>query len=301
MPTKPPKEFVVSEEVRPERCRIRIEEEDRDLVLTYRHPYTEASLFFFLFLIVWSVGCFSVVGMAIFQPAVDTVLFAVPFATSWIFMVTMMVRSFIGWDWVRLGLDGLAFYQQHGPMIWHRRVPIHELKAFRSGKTVVRTEDGTTHSTWVHLETLGGPLQLFSEITEQEQGWVIAVLQSWLAAVRPDALSADEQKTTNAEGAWPLAPTDVVAAPPSDVADLGNSAIQNMGSDGRRCSPAQRQPGLPGAPTGPSHFFLERAMALGQCRRSDVHLSVLEWPRGGLSLVVGQPVRPDLVPVSNTA
>jgi hypothetical protein len=213
--------------VRPQRCRVRMEEVDGDLELSYRRPTWGAGCFLLLWLTAWSAGCVMLVQKVLAEPTLFHVLFTVPFLASWFFVFFLLLYLFFGAERLRLGLGGLDYRSSALVTLGHRHVPLVEIKHIRRGLTSSRSRSDNPLGNWcIIVETRGAPLEFGGNMSEKEQHWLVAVLNRYLDVLRSGRPPAPDEGGANTTGAEKrgeaagrsvvLRPSPVPLQPPSD-------------------------------------------------------------------------------------
>jgi hypothetical protein len=122
------------------------------------------------------------------------------------------------------GLD----YRSSALVTLHRRhVPLAEIKRVRRGLISTRSRsDNTSEISYIIVDTFGELLEFGQSISEQEQDWLVAVLNRYLDVLHPDRPPAGDEERDGAAGAEEreerpdrpvvLRPSPVPLRPPSD-------------------------------------------------------------------------------------
>jgi hypothetical protein len=212
---------------RPERCRVRLEEVDGDLEVSYRRPVWGPGCFLLFWLTGWSVGCAVLVGKVLAEPTLFHILSATPFLASWFVVFFLLVYMFFGAERLRLGPGGLDFRSRALVTLRRRHVPLAEIKRVRREPVSTGSRSDNPAANWcVLVETVGRPLEFGRGMTEKEQHWLAAVLNRYLdvlRAGRPPAgdeeaaeTAAAEKRGETAGRSIVLRPSPVPPGPPSD-------------------------------------------------------------------------------------
>jgi hypothetical protein len=131
--------------VRPQRCRVRLEEVDGDLELSYRPPFSKAGgCLLFIWLIGWSVLCVMVVREVRARPTLIHFLGAVTLLASWRFVFFLFLNWSFGAVRLRLGLGGLDYRSSALVTLRRRHVPLAEIKRVRRGLISTRSRSDNT-------------------------------------------------------------------------------------------------------------------------------------------------------------
>lgn len=182
---KPP-----SEPARPKRLKTRFERAAGRLSIAYRRR-DPAGCFLVLWLIGWTVGCVFLVGLAIKEPKLMTVLFAVPFWASWIFVFCLVLKMFMQFEEFALDAQGASYARRTIVPMASRQVPLNEILGFGKYARVVDSESGQRTS-GLKMHTLGAPLKFAEGLSGHERLWLEFQLNDHLAALGGGA--ADDER-----------------------------------------------------------------------------------------------------------
>lgn len=203
--------------------RVRIEEVDGDLELSYRRRPWGTAGFLLLWWIAWTGFTTLLLWKVVTEPSVMFILFAVPFVTAWLFVFVLLSWMLLGTEHVRLGRGGLEYRMAILVTLSQRTIPREELKCVSAGLTtyqVGREDEPLRGEPCLKFETMGQPLQFAPGISEEEQRWLIERLNEYLDTPGPNEASngrsdapTDVRKTSHGEI---LQAAVMTVEPPSD-------------------------------------------------------------------------------------
>ncbi|MGH7168866.1 MAG: hypothetical protein ACRELG_01125 [Gemmataceae bacterium] len=200
--------------VQPSKRRVRIEEVDGDLELSYRQCGFPGGCFLLLWLSGWTVGCTVLIRQVLIVPTFFNILVAVPFLTSWVFVFALLVWMFFGVECVRLGFEGLE-YRAEALVTWGRRtVSRAEMKGVSADVTTYQVND--RNLPYLRFETLGQPLGFARGISEEEQRWLVQWLNEYLDTLGLHGQSAAPIGILNTSRGEVLQAPAMPLEPPSD-------------------------------------------------------------------------------------
>ena len=164
--------------------RSRFELSGSRLTIAYR-GFDPTGCFLLLWLTGWTVGCVMLLGMVIQQPAVTSLMFAIPFWASWIFVFCLVMNSFFRKERFELGPEGVQFVCRVIVPIRRRAVPLEELEGFASYSKVTDSESHTR--AWgIEVRTRGHGFRFGQGLPDAERAWLIGQLTEHLDRLAPD-------------------------------------------------------------------------------------------------------------------
>jgi hypothetical protein len=200
--------------VQPAARRVRIEEVDGDLELSYRQGGIPGGCFLLVWLSGWTVGCVMLIRQIFIDPTFFNVLVAVPFLTSWLFVFAVLVWMFFGVERVRLGFERLEYRTVALVTLSRRTIPRAELKGVSAGLTTYRVKD--RNLPYVKFDTLGEPLGFARGISEEELHWLVQRLNEYLDTLGPDGSSNAPRCVVKTSRGESLRTAPIPLEPPSD-------------------------------------------------------------------------------------
>jgi hypothetical protein len=172
----------------PKDRRVRVEEVDGDLELSYRRRLWGVACFVLLWLTGWSAACVFLVRQAITDPGVGNILFAIPFVAGWFVVTFVLIWMFFGAERVRLGFEGLEYRATALLTLIRRTVPRAELKGVSAGLTAYQVSYGNEPARsepCLKFETMSQPVPFAGGISEEEQRWLVERLNEYLDTLGP--------------------------------------------------------------------------------------------------------------------
>lgn len=151
--------------------------------------------FMLVWLTGWSGGCGFILWRYLTEPELETLLFAVPFWVSWIFVACFTMGTLFGRERFRLDEHGAAYEKRMLLLRWARiAMPLEEL--IRFGTVDDETQSATGQSgVVVELRTIGRPIRFGSMLLKPERDWLRHTLNQKLQAW---------QRTTNRKPELPV-------------------------------------------------------------------------------------------------
>jgi hypothetical protein len=151
--------------------------------------------FMLLWLTGWTVGCVALGNMVLKDPKLISILFAIPFWASWVFVFCAMLRAFFCREYFMLNDGGAAFIRRVIVPIKTRLVPLEEIKSFHDG--IARRDSESGHiALGVEMRTLGRPLSFAAGVTKAECDWLIDQLNECLHELRGDVNDSEQEIAT---------------------------------------------------------------------------------------------------------
>jgi hypothetical protein len=176
---------------RPERLTVEFYEQDGTLAI-HKKRGGGPGIFLLLWLIGWTVGCVFLLGMAIKDPAIGNVLFAVPFWAAWFAVAIFLVWIWFGKETLLLRSSEAIFARRALVTLSSRAVLRCEIREFRECRSSHTEND---QYLWgIEMVTLGKPLRFAFRLPDREREWLIFRLNQFLATTpggRPDSLPAE--------------------------------------------------------------------------------------------------------------
>jgi hypothetical protein len=169
---------------RPSHLRSRFELSGSRLTIAYRR-IDPTGCFLLLWLTGWTVGCVMLLGMVIQQPAVTSLMFAIPFWASWIFVFCLVMNSFFRKELLELGPEGIQFVCRVIVPIMRRIVPLEEVEGFGSYLKVTDSESNTL-AKGIEVRTRGHGFRFGQGLPDAERAWLIDQLNEQLDRLAPD-------------------------------------------------------------------------------------------------------------------
>ena len=168
---------------RPRVLKTSFERSGQHLELRCRNPQWGGGCFLVLWLIGWTVGCVFLAGMVIREPRLFSLLFAIPFWASWVFVFCMVVKMFFSREQLVLDHQG-ANFQSRAVLPLHRRfIPLSEIYAFDVSTKVVDSESGRTQP-GLEMRTAGQSLRFLQGGSLQELQWLCRQLNEHLESLK---------------------------------------------------------------------------------------------------------------------
>ncbi|MFI5381426.1 MAG: hypothetical protein ACHRHE_19180 [Tepidisphaerales bacterium] len=183
---------------RPRRPRVTIEELGGDMVLRYRRREWGGGCFLLLWLTGWTVGCVFLAAMVLKERKLFTLLFALPFWASWVFVAFLLANMLFRRETVRVGRGGVSYERRVLFPTLTREIGDREIKGLRAAEQPSRQENGPPRKC-IRFETIGNPLDVFAGIDADEQQWLIAMLAVRFRYARPDVEPAEPEPPAPAE------------------------------------------------------------------------------------------------------
>lgn len=227
----------VSPPTMPRRMRTEVERRGDELRLRCANRQW-AGLFLLFWLIGWTVGCVFLAGAVLVQRQLFMVVFAIPFWAAWVFVFSMVMRSFFLVEEFALSSRGITYARRVIVQTTQRRMPLEEIKRVTRFSTVTDSESGATQE-GLEVQGTGKPVRLLEGLNGDELRWlefqlneVLGALQGKPAAtedpapaVLPEDLAASSGDDADASllilGTPALAPpTDSAWAAAEDAAEL---------------------------------------------------------------------------------
>jgi hypothetical protein len=136
--------------------------------------------FMFVWLLGWTGGCGFLIWRIREDPQWTTLLFGIPFWVSWIFVVVLTIKTFLGREVFTLDIRG-ASYRRRTLCFTDRRATmrIDELIRFGTAEEDYHS-DSQLGSVVVNLQTIGQPIRFGSTLGHLERVWLVYVLQEKL-------------------------------------------------------------------------------------------------------------------------
>lgn len=136
--------------------------------------------FMFVWLLGWTAGCGLLIWRYREEPQWSTLLFATPFWASWIFVVLLTIKTFLGREVFSLDSDGATYYRRTLCFTDRRTtMRIDELLRFGTVDEDYHS-DSQLGSVVVDLQTIGRPIRFGSTLGHLEREWLVHVLQEKL-------------------------------------------------------------------------------------------------------------------------
>ena len=177
-------EIGVSRPARPRRLKFEFEREGDRLTMTRRSREWALGLFLLLWLLGWTVGCVALAVQVFNDPQPRTLLFAVPFWSSWLFVCGLIVAAFARREEFTLDAGGVAFESRAVVTLQTRSVPLAEIHSFGTW-TIVGSEDARQYG--IEMRTLGRPVHFGKGLPEPERSWLLVELNGHLAELHDRA------------------------------------------------------------------------------------------------------------------
>ena len=168
---------------RPRVLKTAFERSGQRLELRCRNPQWGGGCFLVLWLIGWTVGCVFLAGMVIQEPRLFSLLFAIPFWASWVFVFCMVVYMFFGREQLELDHRGASFQSRAVLPLRRRFVPLAEIHAFVMSTKVVDSESGRTQP-GLEMLTAGQSLRFLQGGNLQELQWLCWQLNEHLELLK---------------------------------------------------------------------------------------------------------------------
>jgi hypothetical protein len=197
--------------------RVRIEEVDDALELSYRRRPWGTAGFLLLWLTGWTAGTTLLLWKVCADPSVMHVLFAIPFVAAWFLVSVLLVWMLFGTERLRLSSEGLEHRTTMLMTLSWRTVPRTELKNVRAGIAWYQENDKDVPC--LKFETMGQPLNFAAGISEQEQRWLVERLNEYLDMLGPHGSPIQSSPTVLAQENCPaeiLQREATPVEPPSD-------------------------------------------------------------------------------------
>lgn len=179
----------------PRRLSFRKRFESDRLEVSIRTGATFVGVFMLVWLSGWTVACGLLIWKVLTEPQFELWLFAIPFWSSWIFVVLFAVQALFGRELFTLDEQG-AYYRRRTLLVpWGRdRRPLAELIRFGSFTDDAYDNPGQS-GTVLNLRTLGRPIRFGGTLTADERKWLSYTFNQKLYAW---------QRTTNRKPELPV-------------------------------------------------------------------------------------------------
>jgi len=156
---------------RPQKLRTRYSRDPDELTISYPWRAFGTGLFGIFFLSVWSVACVFLLFRVLEKPELMRVIVGSVFWIAWIFVFLFTVSSIFGCDYVKVDRDSLTYVNRIFIQISRRQCPFSEVKQI-SIKNRKQNEENTSFVPGMVIETLGGPISVFSGVSMKELLWL---------------------------------------------------------------------------------------------------------------------------------
>lgn len=222
---------------RPRVLKTAFERSGQRLELRCRNPQWGGGCFLFLWLMGWTVGCVFLASMVIQEPRLFSLLFAIPFWASWVFVFCIVMHMFFGREQLELDHRGASFQSRAVLPLRRRFVPQSEIQAFVVSTKVVDSESGQTQP-GLEMLTAGQSLRFLQGGNLQELQWLCWQLNEHLESLKQAVAYVTASETGDTlPSVSPLAPGEsrllatvaVPVVPPSDnrwLVATGSSASE---------------------------------------------------------------------------
>lgn len=164
---------------KPEKMRSQIQQNPNGFALVVGNE-KGPGVFLLLWLIAWTVGCVFLASAAIKQPSVESILFGIPFWSSWFAVAGLLVWLWFGKEKILISATKVLFLRQAWITISSREIPVSELRGFRECKS--KHTENDRHLFGIELESLGKPLQFGFRLPNRERAWLLHELNQQLAS-----------------------------------------------------------------------------------------------------------------------
>jgi len=140
--------------------------------------------FMLVWLTGWTVGCVFLFTRVREDPQLATLLFAVPFWASWLFVVWLAATMLLGRETFALDHEGARYRRRLPPLSWARvRMPLEELIRFGTIEDETQSSDDNS-TTVVNLQTIGSPIRFGSMLGDAERTWLAYTLNQRLSKLQ---------------------------------------------------------------------------------------------------------------------
>ncbi len=200
----------------PAKLRGKYDVSPQGMIVRYR-PGAGPAGFLLVWLIGWTVGCVLLAYKVFVEQQWMTIVFAIPFWASWLFVFVLVVGMFTRRQRLEVDADGLRYVDRAVFALTNRRVPRDEFRKFAVGRKKSKLNDGVSKS-GLEVRSTGKPLFMFSDMPDGELRWLAHQL-SQLVESFPATESEDESAAEDSLGEKPraLAVTDDAVEAPSDA------------------------------------------------------------------------------------
>ena len=172
--------------VMPRRMRTKVVRTVEELRLRCRVREWGPGIFLLLWLTGWTVGCVFLAHVALTKREVFTLLFAVPFWASWVFVFFLVLRAFFRVEELVLDSSGACYLRRVLVVVKSRRIPLEELKSAGCYSTIADSETGRRQA-GLELETTGQPLRMLEGVASDELRWLVYQINEQIAGLRRQA------------------------------------------------------------------------------------------------------------------
>ena len=172
-----------AEPPKPERLKVEILDLGDSLTLNYQARQWGASAFLIVWLTFWTFGCVALAVMAWQEPKLQTIVFGIPFWSSWGFVFAYVLSMLFKRERVLLNDEGLSYSQSVVIPLQDRVAPLAELRQFVSSSTTNYGEDDSPIH-FVELITLGQPVLMLPYLPAKERNWLIWRLNKFVEEAR---------------------------------------------------------------------------------------------------------------------
>lgn len=186
--------------VRPRQLSVQWERVGDHAELVNRRRDWATGGFLMLWLTGWTVGCVFLVGLVIAQPNLFSLLFAIPFWASWVFVASIVAHSFCQRERLVLDRSGVDFRRDVVICIHSRQAPLAEIKRFVKYERVTDNESGSKTS-GIEMQTLGASLRLIEGVRSEELDWLLWDLNEHLRSLGVVGAVADQTQEEEEEEA----------------------------------------------------------------------------------------------------
>jgi hypothetical protein len=199
----------------PAKLRGKYDVNPHGMTVRYR-PSPGPAGFLLVWLIGWTVGCVMLGYKVFVDHELKTIVFAIPFWASWIFVFVLVVGMFTRRQRLEIDELGLRYVDRAVFALTNRHVPREEFRKFAVGRR--RKSESEESKSGLEVRTTGKPMFMFPSMPDGELRWLAHQLSQLIEA--PPA--EDDEPTAAVEdslGEKPksLAVTDDAVEPPSDT------------------------------------------------------------------------------------
>jgi len=195
---------------------IRVDQVGDDLVLHLKRGSLGTVGFLIFWLTGWTVACVMLAGKVLQEPSLEAILFGIPFWSSWVFVLGLVIGLIFGFEELRLGPEGLE--HRYGVLRWSRTriVPLGEFLRITEYARVADSETGRVEH-GLKIETAGRPIRIGSGLDPDERTSLAERIHRHLETLAPGReIPCRLGNTWNGQAGVEVLNQDEAVDPPSD-------------------------------------------------------------------------------------
>lgn len=231
---------------RPDRLKIHFVETGDRLAFTYCHRPWSVATFLIVWLVFWTVTCIFLTRQVVQEPSREHLLLAIPFWSSWLFALCVLVKMLVGVEYFAIDASGIRFVEHVLMPVRRRQIPLEEIRQIKTCSKVVDNESGSVEL-GLEVQSLGRTLRFAWGLPAGERQWLQHQLNECLNALRerpleqrkpagsPLAAEPETQQSVTLVSREDLSWRDFRASNPTEVPPPGDCRWQRSGDLGVLC------------------------------------------------------------------